>query len=178
MNGSDFPASLEARRDVRAASGTTGPNGGRGADLAIFLGIGTHFPSPWSALFWPGHTRAQHRHDISEKRHRAGSIARGTRRRSHQAGKGRRSPNAEREPVPVAGDAERPMPDARGKVHRRHPAWADSCGRVSPEKRRSEILTAIEALRIVPRPSVLACQHPCADEDVHELRRTRSRIAH
>ena len=42
---SGFPAFLQDRREVRAAAGTMGgPNGGRGADLAIFPGIRTHFP--------------------------------------------------------------------------------------------------------------------------------------
>jgi hypothetical protein len=44
INSSDFLASLKARRELRAATRTTGgPNGGRGVDLAIFPGI-------WDAL--------------------------------------------------------------------------------------------------------------------------------
>ena len=38
-----FPALLQDRREVPTATGTSGsPNGGRGADLAIFPGIWTH----------------------------------------------------------------------------------------------------------------------------------------
>jgi hypothetical protein len=41
FNINAFPASLEHRCGVRMATGTSGsPNGGRGVDLAIFLGIG------------------------------------------------------------------------------------------------------------------------------------------
>src|SRR5262249_33438504 len=43
VNSSDFLASLEARRELRAATRTTGgPNGGRAVDPAIFLSFGTH----------------------------------------------------------------------------------------------------------------------------------------
>jgi hypothetical protein len=38
-----IPAFLQDRRELRTATGTSGnPNAGRGADLAVFLGIETH----------------------------------------------------------------------------------------------------------------------------------------
>ena len=43
VNISAFPACLTEKREVRTATGTSGsPNVGRGVDLAIFPGIGTH----------------------------------------------------------------------------------------------------------------------------------------
>src|SRR5882672_8321794 len=43
VNSSAFPASLKDGGEMPAATGTSGsPNGGRGADLAIFPSIGTH----------------------------------------------------------------------------------------------------------------------------------------
>jgi hypothetical protein len=50
MNIRGFPAFLQDRREVQTATGTSGsPNGGRGANLAIFLGIWTH-ASYWLLL--------------------------------------------------------------------------------------------------------------------------------
>jgi hypothetical protein len=48
----------------------------------------------------------------SEERHSANQIA-------HASQPAMRSPNAEREAVPVSRDAERPVPDARGQIARR-----------------------------------------------------------
>jgi hypothetical protein len=47
VNIGAFPAFLQGRREVRTATSTSGgPHGGRGSDLAIFPGIGTHLSLP------------------------------------------------------------------------------------------------------------------------------------